>query len=46
VLAGGVREQALHQVRTGDETDTEALLSDAGLSREEIAKLLEVGAIE
>lgn len=46
VLAGGVREQAVHQVRAGDKTDTEALLSGAGLSREEISNLLEVGAIE
>ena len=46
VLAGGVRAHPLHRVRTGDETDTERLLVDAGLSAEAVAKLLEQGAVE
>lgn len=46
VLAGGIREQPVHAVREGDETDTRALLGEAGLSPDEIAKLLEEGAVE
>jgi alpha-methylacyl-CoA racemase len=46
VLAGGVRAHPLHHVRTGDETDTERLLVDAGLSAEAVAKLFEQGAVE
>ncbi len=46
ILAGGVREQPLHHVRDADETDTEELLKDAGLSGDEIAKLLADGAVE
>jgi len=46
VLAGGVRAHPLHQVHTGDGTDTEQLLMEAGLAADEISKLLEEGAIE
>ena len=46
ILAGGVREQPLHPVRTGDDTDTVRLLSQAGLASDEISQLLETGAIE
>jgi alpha-methylacyl-CoA racemase len=46
VLAGGVRAHPLHHVRTGDGTDTERLLVDAGLSADAVAKLFEQGAVE
>ena len=46
VLAGGLRNQPLHHVRTGDETDTQQLLTEAGLGADEISKLLDEGAIE
>ncbi|MFO0687800.1 MAG: CaiB/BaiF CoA-transferase family protein [Myxococcota bacterium] len=46
VLAGAVRAHPKHTVRTGDDTDSEALLALAGLSREAIAKLLAEGAVE
>lgn len=46
VLAGGVRAHPKHSVRTGDETDTRALLAEAGLDAGEVARLLEEGAVE
>jgi alpha-methylacyl-CoA racemase len=46
ILAGGVREQPVHRVRDTDETDTEPLLKEAGLSADEIAALLADGAVE
>lgn len=46
VLAGAVRAHPKHAVRTGDETDSEALLALAGLSRDAISKLLAEGAVE
>ncbi len=46
VLAGAVRDHPKHTVRTGDETDSEALLGLAGLRPDEIAKLLSEGAVE
>jgi hypothetical protein len=46
VLAGAVREHPQHTVRSGDETDSEALLGLAGLRPDEIAKLLSEGAVE
>ena len=46
VLAGGVREQPKHAVRTGDDTDSRKLLAEAGLGEDEISKLLEEGAVE
>ncbi len=46
VLAGGVRQQPMHHVRTGNDTDSESLLAEAGLSASEISKLLEDGAVE
>ncbi|MGH0036811.1 MAG: CaiB/BaiF CoA transferase family protein [Myxococcota bacterium] len=46
VLAGGLREQPLHRVRVGDDTDADALLSEAGLASDEIEKLRAEGAVE
>ena len=46
ILAGGLRNQPTHQVRTGDDTDSRALLVEAGLSEADISKLLEEGAVE
>jgi len=46
ILAGGIRSQPRHVVRSADETDSEALLTEAGLSSEEIATLRAEGAIE
>jgi alpha-methylacyl-CoA racemase len=46
ILAGGVRAHPKHTVRVGDETDTRALLAEAGLGGDEISKLLEEGAVE
>lgn len=46
VLAGAVRAHPKHTVRSGDETDSEALLGLAGLRPDEIAKLLSEGAVE
>jgi len=46
VLAGAVRAHPKHAVRGADETDSEALLALAGLSREAIAKAMAEGAVE
>lgn len=46
VLAGGVRSHPKHTVRVGDDTDTRRLLAEAGLGEQEIAKLMEEGAVE
>jgi alpha-methylacyl-CoA racemase len=46
VLAGAVRAHPKHTVRTGDETDSAALLGLAGLRPDEIAGLLAEGAVE
>lgn len=46
VLAGGIRSHPKHQVRAGDDTDSQRLLVEAGLSQNEISKLLEEGAVE
>jgi alpha-methylacyl-CoA racemase len=46
ILAGGVREQPRHRVRDAGQTDTKALLAEAGLSGDEIAKLSAEGAVE
>lgn len=46
VLAGGLRDHPKHTVRTGDDTDSERLLAEAGLGAEEIGKLLAEGAVE
>jgi alpha-methylacyl-CoA racemase len=46
ILAGGIRSQPRFKVRVGDETDAEALLAQAGFRSEEIATLLEEGAVE
>ena len=46
VLAGGIREQPRHKVRDAGETQTESLLAGAGVAAEEIAKLMDEGAVE
>jgi alpha-methylacyl-CoA racemase len=46
VLAGGDRDQPIHQVRPFGESDGPALLTAAGYSTEEIEKLRAEGAIE
>jgi hypothetical protein len=46
VLAGGLRDQPLHRVRTGDGTDADELLSRAGLAEDEIRKWRAEGAVE
>lgn len=46
VLAGGEREQPQHRVRPESETDTEALLAEAGMDEEEITRLRDAGVIE
>lgn len=46
ILAGGVRDHPVHTVRVDDETDTERLLAEAGMSQDAIAKLFEEGAVE
>jgi alpha-methylacyl-CoA racemase len=46
VLAGAVRAHPKHAVRSGDDTDSAALLAAVGLSQERIAKLLAEGAVE
>ena len=46
VLAGAVRAHPKHAVRSGDDTDSAALLAAIGLSQERIAKLLAEGAVE
>jgi crotonobetainyl-CoA:carnitine CoA-transferase CaiB-like acyl-CoA transferase len=43
-LAGQVKVDR-YEVREGDVTDTDALLADAGLSNDEIAKLHDAGVI-
>ncbi len=46
VLAGSRRDAPPHRVRPEDETDTEALLAEAGLAPDEIAKLHAEGSVE
>jgi alpha-methylacyl-CoA racemase len=46
VLAGGVREQPAHQVRSDTKTDTVTLLREAGMSEREVEALCERGAVE
>jgi alpha-methylacyl-CoA racemase len=46
ILAGGRRAQPVHRVRGPEETDTEALLADAGYDAERIAALRAEGAVE
>ncbi len=46
ILAGGVRAQPRHTVRSGDETDTARLLAEAGFSTSDISKLMNEGSIE
>ena len=46
ILAGGVRQQPEHRVRPPGETDTEAVLVDAGFSDAEIEGLRRSGVVE
>ena len=46
VLAGGIREQPVTRVRPPFETDTQAILAEAGLAEAEISKLVEEGPVE
>ncbi len=46
VLAGGDRDQPPHRVRDAAETDTDALLGEAGLSEREIQTLRAEGVVE
>jgi alpha-methylacyl-CoA racemase len=46
VLAGGIRNQPRHHVKSSDTTESEALLAEHGFDVEEISKLLEQGAVE
>jgi alpha-methylacyl-CoA racemase len=46
ILAGGLREQPVHQVRPHNETDAAALLAGVGMSEEEIEKLRADGVVE
>jgi alpha-methylacyl-CoA racemase len=46
VLAGGERHQPLHRVRPPEDTDSDVLLSEAGLSPGEIAALRADGIVE
>jgi alpha-methylacyl-CoA racemase len=46
VLAGGIRSQPRHTVRSGNETDTSSLLTQWGFSGTEISKLMEEGSVE
>jgi alpha-methylacyl-CoA racemase len=46
VLAGGLRNQPKHIVKDASETETRAILGQNGFAEEEIAKLLEEGAVE
>jgi len=46
ILAGGDRDQPMHEVRPVGETDAEALLTAAGYGTEEIQALRESGAVE
>ncbi len=46
VLAGGVRDQPRHRVRSAETTDSERLLAEHGFASDEIAKLLAEGAVE
>jgi alpha-methylacyl-CoA racemase len=46
ILAGGEREQPVHQVRPAGETDTDELLREVGLGDDEIQALRGEGAVE
>ncbi|MBW1884114.1 MAG: CoA transferase [Deltaproteobacteria bacterium] len=46
VLAGGIRNQPRHHVKSSDATESEVLLAENGFDVEEISKLLEQGAVE
>jgi crotonobetainyl-CoA:carnitine CoA-transferase CaiB-like acyl-CoA transferase len=46
VLAGGARAQPVHRMRPHAETDTDRLLTGAGMSEQEIAKLRRDGIVE
>jgi alpha-methylacyl-CoA racemase len=46
ILAGGVREQPVHEVRPQGETDTDSLLRPVGYDDEKLAALRDDGVIE
>ncbi len=46
VLAGGAREQPVHQVRPAGATDTDAVLRAAGFTVDEIERLRGTGSVE
>jgi len=46
ILAGGIRAQPRHTVRSGDATDTTRLLAQSGFSDTEISELMAGGSIE
>jgi len=46
VLAGGIREQPVHEVRPQEDTDADELLAHAGLSAAEVEALRASGAVE
>jgi alpha-methylacyl-CoA racemase len=46
ILAGARREQPVHRTRPADETDTDELLAEAGMSADAIASLKSDGVVE
>ncbi len=46
VLAGGIRNQPRHHVKSSDATESEVFLAENGFGEEEISKLLEEGTVE
>ncbi len=46
VLAGGIRNQPRHHVKSSDTTESEIFLAENGFGVEEISKLIEEGAVE
>ena len=46
VLAGGRREQPAHRVRSEAETDTDALLREVGMTKQQIEELRHAGVVE
>ena len=46
ILAGGVREQAVHRVPDPDATETQAILENAGIGADEVQQLIASGAVE
>ena len=46
MLAGAPRELPTHEVAAPDHTDTDAVLREAGLSDDAIARLRDAGVVE